>query len=291
MNKISSVEKRLWIVFSVAISLFVFEIIGGILSNSLALIADSFHVMLDFTAIGVSLLAFRIAKKQHSAKLTFGFHRAEIVAAFFNGILLVVVAVFVVVEAYDRFIDPQEIDTILLFGFASIGLVVNIVMAQLLKKHSKSNLNVHGSYLHVLGDLFSSVGLIIGTIVMMITNLFVVDVIVSIGIAALILRSGIMLCKKCLHVFMEGTPTEVKISELSKVLMEMDGITEVHDLHVWTLTSNLYAMTVHVKVRQEFLKKPNEILNNINKTVKEKFGISHCTIQIESDEGLINLGK
>jgi len=286
--KNSKIEKRLWIVFVIAISLFVFELVGGILSNSLALIADSLHVMLDFSAIGISLFAFRIARRSHSPKLTFGFHRAEIVAAFVNGITLIGVAAFIIIEAYKRLFEPPEIDTILLVGFASIGLVANIVMANMLKKDSKSNLNVHGSYLHVIGDLLSSIGVIIGAIIMIISNNFIVDVIVSVGIAIIIARSGIILCKKCLHIFMEGTPQEIKISEVSQELMKFDEIVEVHDLHVWTLTSNLFSMTVHVKVKKEYLQKTNEILSKINQVVKEKFGITHCTVQIEGDQGLIN---
>jgi cobalt-zinc-cadmium efflux system protein len=289
--KNSKIEKRLWIVFVIAISLFVFELVGGILSNSLALIADSLHVMLDFTAIGISLFAFRIARRAHSPKLTFGFHRAEIIAAFVNGITLIAVAAFIILEAYKRLFEPPEIDTILLVSFASIGLVANIVMANMLKKDSKSNLNVHGSYLHVIGDLLSSIGVIIGAIIMIISNNFIVDVIVSVGIAIIIARSGIILCKKCLHIFMEGTPKEIKISEVSQELMKFDEIVEVHDLHVWTLTSNLFSMTVHVKVRQEYLEKTNEILSKINQVVKEKFGITHCTVQVEGDDSLINLDK
>jgi len=288
MNKIPSMEKRLWIVFVIAILLFVFELIGGILANSLALLADSFHVMVDFSAIGISLLAFRIAKRKYSSKLTFGFHRAEIVAAFVNGVFLIGVAVFIVIEAYKRFFDPPEIDSTILVSFASIGLVINIVMAYLLKKDSKSNLNVQGSYLHVLGDLFSSIGVIIGAVIIILTNNFLVDVIVSVAIALLISRSGIILCRKCLYIFMEGTPKEVEISELSEELMKIDEITEVHDLHVWTLTSNLYAMTVHVKVKQQYLQQTNETLKKINQLVKLKFGISHCTIQVESDSDLID---
>jgi len=291
LKKNSKIEKRLWIVFVIAISLFVFELVGGILSNSLALIADSLHVMLDFSAIGISLFAFRIARRGHSPKLTFGFHRAEIVAAFVNGITLIAVAAFIIIEAYKRFFEPPEIDTILLVGFASIGLVANIVMANMLKKDSKSNLNVHGSYLHVLGDLLSSIGVIIGAIIMIFSNNFIVDVIVSVGIAIIIARSGIILCKKCLYVFMEGTPQEIKISEVSQELMKLDEIVEVHDLHVWTLTSNLFSMTVHVKVKQEYLQKTNEILSKINQVVKEKFGITHCTVQVEGDDSLINLDK
>ena len=282
-------EKQLSIVFAIAVSLFVFELVGGILSNSLALIADSLHVMLDFIAIGISLFAFRIAKKRHSPKLTFGFHRAEIIAALVNGITLIAASVFIVFEAYQRFFEPPEVDSVLLVIFASVGLVANIIMAKKLEQDSHSNLNVRGSYLHVLGDLLSSIGVIAGAVTMMILNNFLVDVIVSVGIAIIILRSGIVLCKKCMHIFMEGTPEEIKTSDVTNEILSMEEIVDVHDLHIWTLTSNLFSMSVHVKVKQEHLKEPDRVLKKINQSMKEKFGITHSTIQIESEQGLIDL--
>ena len=282
-------EKHLSVVFAIAVSLFVFELVGGILSNSLALIADSLHVMLDFIAIGISLFAFRIAKKKHSPKLTFGFHRAEIIAALVNGITLIGASIFIVFEAYRRFFEPPEVDSVLLVIFASVGLVANIIMAKKLEEDSHSNLNVRGSYLHVLGDLLSSIGVIAGAVIMMILNNFIVDVIVSVCIAIIILRSGIVLCKKCMHIFMEGTPEEIKTSEVTNEMLSMEEIVDVHDLHIWTLTSNLFSMSVHVKVKQEHLKEPDRVLKKINQSMKEKFGITHSTIQIESDQGLIDL--
>jgi len=287
----TSIEKNLRIVFFIAISVFVFEIVGGILSNSLALVADSFHVLLDFSAIGISLIAFRIANRPHSSKFTFGFHRVEIVAALVNGISLLIVSAFIAIEAYKRFFDPPEIDVLILAGVAAIGLVANIAMAIMLKKESKSNLNVHGSYLHVLGDLISSIGVIVGAVIIFVSNYFIVDTIVSVAIAIMIARSGIVLCRKCLHIFMEGTPVEVKVTEISKELVKLDEIIEVHDLHVWTLTSNLYAMSVHVKIKSEFVRQTNGLLKKINHLMREKFGITHCTIQIEDDQDLINPKK
>jgi len=288
---IASIEKNLRIVFFIALALFVFELIGGILSNSLALIADSFHVLLDFSAIGISLIAFRIANRPHSSKFSFGFHRIEILAAFVNGISLLVVSAFIAVEAYKRFFNPPEIEVLTLAGVAAIGLIANIVMAKLLKKESKSNLNVHGSYLHVLGDLISSIGVIVGAAIIFVSNYLIVDVIVSVAIVIMIARSGIVLCKKCMHIFMEGTPVEIKVTEISKELVKFDEIIEVHELHVWTLTSNLYAMSVHVKVKSEFIRQTNELIKKINRTMRERFGITHCTIQIEDDQDLINPKK
>lgn len=285
------IEKKLGIVFVISIGIFAFELAGGILSNSLALISDSLHVLLDFTAIGISLVAFRIAKRPHSTKLSYGFHRAEIIAALVNGISLVVIATFIFYEAYRRLFESHQIDTVILFVFASIGLGANLVMAFLLKKESKANLNIKGSYVHVLGDLLSSIAVIIGAIIIQFTSYFVIDTIVSFGIGILIIRSGVVLCKECLHIFMEGTPHEIKISDISKELEKFEEITEVHDLHVWTLTSNVFAMSVHVKVRPQFMIKNNVLLNKITLLMRDKFGINHCTIQIEHEYDLINPDK
>ena len=287
-NDHNIILKKLKIIFVVSISTFVFQITGGILSNSLALIADSFHLLIDFSAIGITLFAFKIANKPHSPKLTFGFHRAEILAAFINGITLIIMAGIILFEAYQRFLNPSEIETEILLIFALIGLTANIVMMILLKSQSKSNLNIKGAYLHVIGDLLSSVGVIVGALIIYFTEYPIIDTIVSVGIAVLIIRSGLLLCKKCLHIFMEGTPSEIKSNDISNELENFQEITEIHDLHVWTLTSNLYAMTVHVKVKPEFLHQTNDLLKKINHTMKQRFGITHCTIQIESDQDLIN---
>ncbi len=282
-------EKRLLLVLSISISVFLFELIGGIISNSLALVSDSLHVMLDFTAIIVSLIAFRIAKKSSPITLSFGFHRVEIVAALINGITLIGVSVFIFYEAYRRFQEPQTIEINTLLGFAIAGFVANIIMALLLKKESKSNLNIKGSYSHVIGDMFSSIGVIVGGILMIFINYPMIDLIVSVGIGILIIRSGIILCRECLHIFMEGTPNEIKVQAVSEEITKFEGVYEIHDLHVWTLTSNVFAMSVHVKIMQEFVPQTNNLLRKINEAMKEKFGINHCTIQIEHD--LINPDK
>ncbi|MBS3925965.1 MAG: cation transporter [Nitrosarchaeum sp.] len=267
----------------ISIGVFLFELIGGIISNSLALISDSFHVMLDFTAILVSLIAFRIAKRSSSITLSFGFHRIEIIAALINGITLIGVSIFIFYEAYKRVQEPQNIEINTLLGFAVAGFIANIIMALLLKKESKSNLNIKGSYSHVIGDMFSSIGVIVAGILMVFINYPLIDSIVSVGIGVLIIRSGIILCRECLHIFMEGTPNEIKVQSVSEEIMKLEGVYEIHDLHVWTLTSNVFAMSVHVKIMQEFIPQTNNLLRKINETMKEKFGINHCTIQIEHD--------
>jgi len=285
------IEKKLGIVFAISIFIFVVELVGGFLSNSLALITDSLHVLLDFTAIGISLLAFRIAKRPHSSKMTFGFHRIEIVAAFVNGISLVIVATVIFFEAYRRFLEPPQVNINLLIGFALLGLCANVVMIALLKKDSRSNLNIKGSYIHVIGDLLSSLGVVIGGIIMFFVNYYVIDVIVSLAIGLLIVRSGVILCRECLHIFMEGTPHEIKLSSILDQLKKIEGISDVHDLHVWTLTSNVFAMSVHIKIKDEFVLQSGVLLRKINEMMKDEFGINHCTTQIESEHDIIQPDK
>ena len=287
MTKPKTIQKKLEIVLAISATIFVFQMVGGILSNSLALIADSFHILIDFSAIIITLFAFKLAKRPASPKLSFGFHRAEIIAAFINGITFFVLAAFILFEAYHRFFEPTEVEPSILLPFASIGLVANVIMAFVLKQDSATNLNIKGSYLHVLGDLFSSVGVVVGAIILYFVNFYVIDSIISVGIAVLIIRSGVILSRKTLIIFMEGTPDEIKSEDVYKEIENFDEVTEIHDLHVWTLTSNLFAMSVHVKVKPEFLMKPNELLKKINQTMKESCGITHCTIQIESDQDLI----
>lgn len=291
MIEAHQINRKLSTVFIITVSLFVFQLIGGIFSNSLALIADSFHIMVDFSSIGIALFALKLSQKPHSSKLTFGFHRAEIVAAFINGIFLVFAASLIIYEAYHRFLQPHEINPILLLIFVSVALSVNVLMMTILKKESGTNLNIRGVYLHVLGDLGSLIGVISGALIILFVHLLMIDTIVSLGIAVLIIYTGLKLCRKCLHIFMEGTPEEFKFADVSQELEKLDEITEVHELHLWTLTSNLYAMSVHVKVRPSYEHKTNELLKKINQVMSERFGITHCTIQIESDQDIIEPDK
>ena len=273
------IEEKLGIVLGISIAIFVFELVGGLLSNSLALVSDSLHVLLDFTAIGISLIAFRVAKRPHSTKMSYGFHRVEIIAALINGISLIGIAAFIFYEAYKRFLQPHPVDTPILFVFAGIGLVANLAMAFLLKKESHSNLNIKGSYVHVLGDLLSSVAVIVGAVIIHFTGYFAIDVIVSVGIGILIVRSGVILCRECFHVFMEGTPSEIKTSEISEELQKFEEITEVHDLHVWSLTSGVNAMSVHTVLADSA--EHDEVLTRVHEHCTEEFKISHVTVQTE----------
>lgn len=287
----SYTKRKLATVFAISVSIFVVELVGGILSNSLALISDSMHILVDFLAVGISLAAFSIAERPHNAKLSFGFHRIEVVAAFLNGITLIAVTAVIFYESYRRLLEPSKVEIPLLLGFALVGLIANVIMILLLKKESKSNLNMKGSYVHIIGDLAATVGVIAGGIIMMFIPNTIVDVIISIGIGLLVLKSGISLCRECMHIFMEGTPHEIKLDEISKELETFQEIIGIHDLHVWTLTSNMYAMSAHVKVRDEYAKTTDLILKKINHTMKDKFGINHCTIQIENEHSLINPDK
>ena len=287
----SGVEQKLGIAFAITVGIFVVELIGGILANSLALLSDSLHILTDFLAIGLTFIAFRIAQRPHSSTMSFGFYRIEIFAAFANGVALVAITAWIFYEAYSRFLHPSNVDTSLVVGFAAIGLAANIVMAMLLKKESKDNLNVKGSYVHILGDLIATVAVIGGAVTMMFIPYTIIDVIISVGIGGLILRSGISLCRECAHIFMEGTPHEIKVNEVEKEMHKFKEITEIHHLHIWTLTSNVVAMSAHVKIKQQYMNRVNFVLKKINSLMQEKFDIDHCTIQIENEDELIHLDE
>jgi len=188
-------------------------------------------------------------------------------------------------------LEPHTVNPILLLIFASVALSADVIMVLTLNKESRTNLSVKGVYLHILGDLGSLMGIISGAMIILFVHLLMVDTIISIGIAILIIYTGLKLCKKCLHIFMEGTPEEFKFVDVSQELEKLEEITEVHELHLWVLTSNLYAMSVHVKVHPIYAHKTNDLLKKINHTMSERFGITHCTIQIESDQDLIEPDK
>jgi cobalt-zinc-cadmium efflux system protein len=282
------VEKKLGIVFVITLGIFVVEMIGGILSNSISLLSDSFHILTDFLSIGLTFIAFRVARRPRSPTMSFGFPRIEIFAALANGITMIAITTWIFYEAYSRFLHPGNIDIPIVLGFATIGLVANILMALLLKKESKTNLNIKGSYAHILGDLVSTIAVISGAVLMIFIPNTIVDVIISVGVGALILRFGISISKECYHILMEGTPHEIKLDEVAKELQKFEEITDVHGLHIWTLTSNIVVMSVHVKIKQQYINHVNSILKKIKTLMKENFGIDHSTIQVENEDDLIN---
>jgi len=254
------------------------EVLGGLISNSLALLADAGHMFTDVGALGLSLLAMRLAQRPPSPRKTYGYVRLEILAALINGAALLFIALVIFKEAWERFSNPPEVDGPLMLVVAVMGLVVNIIGAVLLHSHAGESLNVRGAYLHILGDLLGSVGAITAGILMVTKGWFLADPIISMVIASLILIGAWRLVREAADVLLEAAPRGLDVEGLVEELREIPGLEELHDIHVWTLTSGFVAMSGHGVI--DDLTKHRPILDEINHRLNER-GIHHITFQLE----------
>lgn len=258
------------------------EFIGGWLTNSLALFSDAGHMLSDVTAMGLSLFAAYIATLPVNSQKTFGYYRAEILAAFFNGLALWLIAGVIFREAYYRFFTPAEVHGHGMVLIASIGLVVNLISVWLLHGHRHTNLNLRGVFLHVLGDALGSVGAIVAGVLIMWTGWHWVDPVTSILIGLLILISSFDLVRESVDVLMQATPRHIDLEDVQRTLEAVEGVKRIHDLHVWTLTSNLFTLTAHAVVNGNH--DQHALLDSLEKTIHDRFGIDHITIQLEPQD-------
>jgi len=270
-------RKMRWVLWITA-GFMVAEVVGGILSNSLALLADAGHMFTDVGALGLSLLAMRLAQRPPNPRKTYGYVRLEILAALINGAALIFIALVILKEAWARFALPPEVDGPLMLTVAVIGLVVNLAGAFLLHSHAHENLNVRGAYLHVLGDLLGSVGAITAGILVLTKGWMLADPIISVVIALLLLVGAWRLVREAADVLLEAAPKGLDVEELVEELREIPGLEELHDIHVWTLTSGFVAMSGHGVI--DDLSMHRSILDEINSRLNVR-EIRHVTFQLE----------
>ena len=256
------------------------EFLGGLFTNSLALLADSGHMLSDAAALGLSLFAIWLSLKPASTEKTYGYYRTEIIAAFINGITLVGIAFFIIWEAYERFHSPYHIKAPLMIAIATGGLIINIIGAYILHRSSKDNLNIHGAFLHIIGDLLGSIGAIIAGMCILFWNFYLADPIISIIIALLVLYSAINLVNSAINVLLEASPSHINVSEIEKALKELPDIIDIHDLHVWSISTQNIALSVHIVAMETG---SHKILCEVDEMLNEKFGIKHVTIQLEPE--------
>jgi cobalt-zinc-cadmium efflux system protein len=254
------------------------EVVGGILANSLALLADAGHMFTDVAALGLSLFAMNMAKRPPSPEKTYGYVRLEILAALVNGAALLFIAAFICWEAWKRLKQPVEVDGPLLMGVAAAGLLVNLAAAGMLHSHAKESLNVRGAYLHVLGDLLGSLGALAAGLTILLTAWTPADAIVSVLIALLILASAWQLVREATDVLLESAPAHIDVSEVRAELEAVPALHDVHDLHVWTLTSGFVALSGHGIIDDST--RHREVLAEIQDRLG-RFGIEHVTFQLE----------
>lgn len=279
-------KKTLLIAFVIITSFMFVEAIGGFLTNSLALIADAGHMLSDSLSLGIAFLAFTIGEKAANQFKTYGYKRFEILAAVFNGVTLVLIALYISYEAYHRFSDPPEVATTGMLIIAVIGFLVNVLVAWILMRggDTKGNLNLRAAFLHVLSDLLGSVGAITAALLIMFLGWAWADPLASVIVAVLVLVSGWRVTKESVHVLMEGTPKNVRIDEVAAAIEGIPGVQDIHDLHIWSITSGKNALSGHVVIEEGISFAESQlILREIEKTAAA-LKVGHVTVQLETPE-------
>jgi cobalt-zinc-cadmium efflux system protein len=270
-----------WSFFLIA-GFMVIEVIGGLWTNSLALLSDAGHMLSDAAALGLSFLALTFGQRKATHSKTFGYKRFEILAAFLNGITLIAISLYIFWEAYHRIVDPPEVVSSGMLIISFIGLLVNIAAAYILMKGDKDeNLNVRSAFLHVLGDMLGSVGAIVAALLIMFLGWGIADPIASIIVAVLIIISGWRVTKDSFHILMEGTPLNIDVAKVKETIMSVPDVKDVHDLHIWSITSDFPALSCHVV--KEHDADYQEVLKRVKKVLHDEFHIHHTTIQVDEE--------
>lgn len=276
-------QKVLWLSF-LLITLFMFlEFFGGIITNSLALLSDSGHMLSDSVAIGLSLLAIWISKKKSTSYFTFGYKKIETVIAFVNGLALVGISFYIIYESIERMNHPVDIHTKGMFIIAVLGLIINLIVAYILHKGDiKDNLNIKSAYLHVLGDLLGSVAAIFSSIIISLYGWVLIDVLASGIVAVIIMYSGAKVVKESFLLLMDGVPRHLSVQKIKENMKNIKGIKELHHLHLWGLTSEEAMLSCHIVIHKDEIEQ--EILQNVYEVIQKNHPIHHMTIQIEQED-------
>lgn len=274
---------RLLVVLALSLGVLVVQIVFALVTGSLALLADAGHVLSDSFGLVLALTAISVAQLPGGPRRTYGFHRTEVLAAGVNGLVLLGICIAVVVSAIRRFDDPPRIEGGWVLVAGLIGLAVNIVGLLVLRAGAQESLNVRGAYLEVMGDALGSVAVVVSAVVILATGWQLADPIASLAIAALILPRAISLLRDVVEVLLESSPRELDLDELRRHIIEVDGVTDVHDLHVWTITSGMPVMSAHVVVSDSLteLAQAHEVLDRLRGCLAEHFDVEHSTFQIE----------
>jgi len=284
LSLISTNQRRLLVALSITGLMTIVELAGGLISNSLALIGDAGHMFTDTLALGLSLFALNLTKRPASQTKTYGYYRAEILAALVNGAILVAVSGYIFYEAYHRFVEPPEVRGGLMLIVAVIGLAANVVGISVLRSAGSRNLNVKGAFLHMWSDTLSSLGVIAAGAIILLTGRTIADPIISIIIGLLILRGAGGLVWESINILLEAVPKHLDMSRINDSVRKIKGVRDVHDVHLWAITSGMYAMSCHLLIEDQMVSNCTQIVEDVNKTLSQEFGISHSTVQLECEE-------
>ncbi|HYG87391.1 MAG TPA: cation diffusion facilitator family transporter [Azospirillum sp.] len=274
-------ERRLFLVMLLTATFMVAEVVGGLVSGSLALVADAGHMLGDVLSLFLAWLAFRVGRRPSDARRSFGYHRLQVLAAFVNGLTLVAICVWIVVEAARRLADPEPVMGGVMLGVAALGLLGNLIGFLVLHRGDRENLNVRGALLHVVGDLLGSVAAMAAAGVILITGWTPIDPILSVLVALLILRGAWDVVRRSAHILVEGTPTGLDMDELRATLhAAVPEVRDIHHVHVWSLTAERTLLTMHAVIEPGT--DPDAVLAALNGTLRSRYGIGHATVQIET---------
>lgn len=278
----SSNMRRVIIALVLTGTFMVVEVIGGLLSGSLALLADAGHMLTDTMALALAAVAFKVSKRPADTRLTYGYQRFQILAAFVNGLSLLLIVGWIIYEAVQRFITPESVMGPMMLAVAVAGLVINVIAFVVLHGGDKENLNIRGAALHVAGDLLGSVAAIVAAIIIIYTGWMQIDPILSIAVAFLILKSAWVLVKRSAHVLLEGAPEWLDIELMQQHLVDkVPEVAGIHHVHVWGMTPQDLMLTMHVQIDSE-PGNPTDVIRQIKEQLREEYGIGHSTIEIET---------
>lgn len=281
-HRVSDSRRRLGLVLVLTSIYLVAEALGGWWTGSLALLADAGHMLTDVAATGLALLAVWFGARPATSRKTFGYYRIEIVAALVNGVALVVISLLIIYEAYERWSSPPVVKSNGVILIASGGLIINLICAWILHSRHEVDLNMRGAWLHVMSDAFGSVAAITAGVLMSLYGWYVADPLFSIVIGLLIIWSSWTLIRESTNVLLEGTPSHINLAAVERAILETAGVSDVHDLHVWTITSGRDALSAHVR-HSHSISQP-ELLRDLRVKLQDKFGVDHLTIQMETPD-------
>lgn len=279
-SSISAGNKLKYSVF-LSLAILVAELVGGLLSNSLALLSDAGHVFADVIALGLSWYGVRQAEKPSDSRMTFGYHRIGVIVAILNAVTIFLIAVIILYESYRRFQSPQAVNSRLMLIVAIIGLAANVFVTWWLRREQKNNINIRSAFWHAMGDALASVGVIVGAVIILFTNQKLVDPIVSVIISCIILWSAWSIFREGFRVILEASPKDVNILSMVEAMKQVPGVKDVHDIHVWSISPELRAMNGHILIDDVALSQAVEIRTQIEKVVREQYKVMHTTLQME----------
>ena len=277
----SALKGRLRISIVLTGLIFAAELAGGYLFNSLALLSDAAHVFMDVFALSLTYFAIYVSSLPPTEKRTFGLHRAEVFASFINSFSLLAIIVYIFYKAAYRLLNPLPVESTGMLIVAVIGLIVNLIVASWLMRFAGNDLNIKSAYLHVLGDAVASVGVIIASIIIYYTGWFAIDPIISFAIGGIIFFGAFKILKESSHILLEGVPNNIDLSLVVEKIKETDGVESVHNLHIWSICHNVYALSAHIDITPTERWRMGEIFNIVNGTLAESFHIQYTTLQAE----------